>query len=552
MQKFLLKLSKYLTLSLTLSLSANANSMFTYEQLQDANKLFDNALMDKIEQYMNDNNEEMTYELALVHSYEMPILNISENDLQLFGIENDSIKNMVHQINILKKDINDELNNKIIQELANVGLAEDKQQALNNEMEIMQNVLRGIESGNFTNNMYMQLVNYKLINNLSNVEQILNMQESFGTILYKIQNEQNLEEKKKILESFYLHLSGNNYNNLDILMNYADQNILNNINNILEIQEVTDYIQSSNFTKVDVNINESKKAFTELNVFQVDYDKSLEENKDLFIRSYYMVLNKSVELNIKDTQNFKDVISNYNYNYNYNNNNNTKNSIIEKLRNYHNKKEKYINDKIQEAKNNSENIFKEVCYKQLPLNKLLNVDFDLDAIQEKINKAENIDEKNQAIKTDFIDNIFGYNSKNLHTVLSNNNDKDLEKVYNILNSEKVANYMTSDVIQLQTINLTKEFYSNIINNNGNQNNNMIEVYTDAILQQFNNINETENNFIKKLNNNNINITNDFARNIKNLLESYANKRLQIIEKETNELLNNPYQYFFNNLININK
>lgn len=544
----LLKILKYTTLSLVLSFSVNANSEFTYKQLQNASDTLTESLLN----YNFNNNYNLINKVELLCNYEMPILKISENDLQLFGIENDNIKNMVHKINILKNDLKYELNNKIIPVLRNDDLEDNIRQALDNKKEIMQSILKGIESGNFTNNMYMQLIDFKLIHdNLDEIEKMFNMNQSFETILYKIQNEQDQQKKKEIIQSFYLHLFGNDYNNLDILMNYANQNILNNINNILEIQEVKDYIKSYNLDKLDININVSKEMFTLYDGFEIDYDKSLEENKDAFVRSYYQVLDKSVEGNTQDIKNLKNVIrENYNNHYD-----NVQKSIIEKLRNCYKGKKAVIKNKIQRAKNDSENVFKEVWDKQLknqPLNKLLNKDFDLNTIQEKINKAENIDEKNQAIKTDFIDNVFGDESKDLYTVLSNNNDEDLEKVYNILNSEKVTNYMTSDVIKSQTINLTKEFYSNIMNNNGNQNNNLIEIYTDAILHQFDERNKKISKFIKKLNNNNINITNDFAQNIKNLLESYANKRLQIIEKETNELLNNPHQYFFNNLFNINK
>lgn len=549
----LLKFLKYTTLLSVLSFSVNADSMFTYEQFQNASNAFDIALRNKISDCIHhrDNNRIMN-KLVFLRNYEMPILNVRENDLRLFGINNNNVRNIVHQINTLKNDLKNEIDNKIMPVLKyDNNLSDELRQALHHKMKIVENISNRIKKGNFTNNMYIQLVNYNLINNpnnnLSNVEQILNMQESFGTMLYKIKSEQNLEEKNKLIQSVYLHLAGNNYNNLDILMNYADQNVLNNINDILNIQEVKDYIQSYNLDKVDLNINVGKEIFTEDDGFQVDYGKSFDENKDVFMRLYYQVLDKSVGGNIQDIRDFKDIINNLNNHLN----SNVQKSIIEKLENYYNTKEELINNKLQQAKNEYENVFKELWDKQFksqPLNKLLNADFDLNAIRDEINKAENIDEKKQAIQTNFIDTIFGENFENLSTILTSNNGEDLEKIYNILNSEKVTDYMTNNVIQSRISNLTKRFHSNIMNINGNQNGKTIDNYVDDVLYKFSKINNNIKRFINKINSNNENIINDFARDIKDLLESHANKKMDIMEKETEKLLNNPYKYFFDNLI----
>lgn len=546
----LLKLLKYATLSIALSFSVNANSTFTYEQFQEANNVLKESIFEKLNHNINNNR------LVMLNSFEMPILSINENELQELGINNDNVKNIVQQINILKNNLNTEINERIIPVLQNDDFEDNNEslvqmQILLSKLDTMQDALEGMNSGKFTNNMYRQLVDYELINDLnnnklSNVEQEIGMTKSFGTILQEIKNEEELNEKTRIIKQFYLLLKEKNYGNLETLIGKADQDVLNNINEILDIQEVKDYIQSYDVDKSDITINYIKSFFS--NEFNVDFSKTLQENKEKFFNEYEKALEKAYNINIKpNLEKFRDIMTPL-----YNSNKNgVKNSILGKLIMCHNVKTEIIVNKIRQTIKENENIFKEVWNKQSksqPLNKLLNADFDLDTIQEEINKAENIDDKNQAIQKNFIETIFGNRFKNLSTILTSNNDEDLEKVYNILNSEKVKKYMNSDKIQFYASDYTKQYYNSDKQYDKKIDN--IKTYEKYMLDKFREYKITVIENISQ--GDNVNITNDYAKNIKVLLKDIGyDTIIKNIENEENKLKKNPYKYFFDNLI-INK
>ena len=205
-------------------------------------------------------------------------------------------------------------------------------------------------------NSYSSQVNSNIVP-LTEVEQILNMNIPFSNIRRNIEINQNKPQQKEHIENFYHYVFGNNSYNLVIILSYGTPNILNNINGILNINAVKNYIQLGVVeNKIISTINGIKNQFIETDIYGIF--SNTPEDKNQFKNTYSYVFNKTFEPYFNEINNFNRAVIEFRHsNRNMYGNDNEARNIINILQNCFITRANFINNKQNSTVSSWEDIF---------------------------------------------------------------------------------------------------------------------------------------------------------------------------------------------------
>ena len=193
-------------------------------------------------------------------------------------------------------------------------------------------------------NSYSSQVNNNIAP-LTEVEQILNMNVPFSNIRRNIEINQNKPQQKEYIETFCHYIFGNNSYNLVIILSYGTLNILNNINGILNINVVKNYIQLGGIeNRITSTINGIKNQFIETDIYGT-FSNTIED-KNQFKNTYSYVFNKTFEPYFNEINNFNRAVIEFRHsNRNMYGNDNGARNIINILQNCFRARANFINNK---------------------------------------------------------------------------------------------------------------------------------------------------------------------------------------------------------------
>ena len=223
------------------------------------------------------------------------------------------------------------------------------------------NIIPAIYFGLFGSNAQCNNLNNPA-EQLTGIEQILNMDVSFNTINKNISNNSNeIAKQKNHIEHFYHYFLGNNCGNLPMILSYGHPNVLNSIKTILTIDKVKKYIQSDKVADIESNINELNKQF-----YETDYYgefSNTQDSKQQFKTEYCKYINGTLLKYFDEINHFKIERNKFN-NRNIWGYNNEARNISNMISNCFSEREKIINQQKTLAINNWENVFNKILQKQ--------------------------------------------------------------------------------------------------------------------------------------------------------------------------------------------
>lgn len=195
------------------------------------------------------------------------------------------------------------------------------------------------------------------IEQLSEVEQILNMNTSFSNIKKNIETTINNPQQKEHIENFYHYVFGNNSYNLVVILSYGTPNVLNNISSILNINTVKNYLKTDGIeNKVLSAITGIQKQFIETDIYGTFVNT--QESKDQFKNIYSYMFNKTFDPYFNEINNFnKSVVEFRRSNRNMYGNDTIARNIINTIQNCFNDRTNFLNNKKNITINNWEDIF---------------------------------------------------------------------------------------------------------------------------------------------------------------------------------------------------
>lgn len=145
------------------------------------------------------------------------------------------------------------------------------------------------------------------ISQLSEVEQILNMNNSFGSIKKNIETTVNTPQQKEHIENFYHYVFGNDSYNLVVILSYGTPSILNDIDSTININTVKNYLKSDGIeNKVLSAINGIQKQFIETDIYGVF--TNTQESKNQFKNIYSYMFDKTFDPYFSEINKFNNAV----------------------------------------------------------------------------------------------------------------------------------------------------------------------------------------------------------------------------------------------------
>ena len=197
---------------------------------------------------------------------------------------------------------------------------------------------------------------------LSEVEQILNMNTPFCNIRKDIETTVNTPQQKDHIENFYHYMFGNNSYNLVVILSYGTPNVLSTINDILNINAVKNYLKSDGIeNKILSTITGIQKQFIETDIYGIFINT--QESKNQFKFNQYFI-----EIN-----NFNSAVVEFRRsNRNMYGNDTIARNIINTIQSYLKDRTNFLNNRKNIIINNWEDIFNKTLQYQEEQNNINN------------------------------------------------------------------------------------------------------------------------------------------------------------------------------------
>lgn len=207
----------------------------------------------------------------------------------------------------------------------------------------------------FGSNSYSN--NNSNIAQLSEVEQILNMNTSFGSIRKNIETTSNTPQQRDHIENFCHYVFGNNSYNLVVILSYGTPNVLNNVDSILNINAVKNYLKVDSIeNKVLSTMTGIQKQFIETDIYGTF--TNTQESKNQFKNIYSHMFSKAFEPYFNEINNFNSAVTEFRRsNRNMYGHEITARSIINIIQNCLKDRTNFLNNRKNITVNNWEDTF---------------------------------------------------------------------------------------------------------------------------------------------------------------------------------------------------
>lgn len=447
------KISKLLTTALLLAV--NFNISYGMEDVNEANDENDHIFRSVI--YMG----KVTFP-SILHNIQNNKQKLTNYNKEL-NEYNDKLKENIEKLEYLSGNNDDEKSIFSYSLDMNSELILNKDNKHKNIEHIIRKVSEKLEQLKMCNNN---------INNNNN--EILNIKKNISNTEAEI---------NKQIEKFYHYLTANDYDNITTMMHSEKDNIFEAINELLEIEEVKNYITNYNISKIDTIYTTAKDQFNE-GLYGYFADNEQEKFKEIY-NDYIEQGFKQYYDDIKLFNNKIDVAKNSI------GNNEIKRNMLNTITQCLNEKKQYIDERKEKALAEVENIFNQI--KKYNKNNIEDEEEDINGngINE-INNNNNINEENEI------------NENVIHEENNNINNENDNNINNDNNNQSIINNNINNDIDHEEENDINE--NNIDNENDNDNNineeNEINEHVNEINE--NNINEEHDNNINNQNNINVN------------------------------------------------
>ena len=207
---------------------------------------------------------------------------------------------------------------------------------------------------------------------LSEVEQILNMNTPFCNIRKDIETTVNTPQQKDHIENFYHYMFGNNSYNLVVILSYGTPNVLSTINDILNINAVKNYLKSDGIeNKILSTITGIQKQFIETDIYGIFINT--QESKNQFKNIYSYMFNKTFNQYFIEINNFNSAVVEFRRsNRNMYGNDTIARNIINTIQSYLKDRTNFLNNRKNIIINNWEDIFNKTLQYQEEQNNINN------------------------------------------------------------------------------------------------------------------------------------------------------------------------------------
>ena len=207
---------------------------------------------------------------------------------------------------------------------------------------------------------------------LSEVEQILNMNTPFYNIRKDIETTVNTPQQKDHIENFYHYMFGNNSYNLVVILSYGTPNVLSTINDILNINAVKNYLKSDGIeNKILSTITGIQKQFIETDIYGIFINT--QESKNQFKNTYSYMFNKTFNQYFIEINNFNSAVVEFRRsNRNMYGNDTIARNIINTIQSYLKDRTNFLNNRKNIIINNWEDIFNKTLQYQEEQNNINN------------------------------------------------------------------------------------------------------------------------------------------------------------------------------------
>ena len=411
----------------------------------------------------------------------------------------------------------------------------DEKYEMNNNINNNKNYYINKEEENRMKN-YINDDNLNLYNNYNN-----SIHDSLSNMTYnEIQNEGTINNEKESNNNFNSNYNILNKNNFEprkdkyIIQKAVEYDnhkmfLEKNKNNNINKQKESLYNEQENLERNDIRSN---------NNFNYKYPNNymnnlnIRTNKNIKIGNGEKIIKRTYSSNTY-TPNIK--VSNYRFNNNEANYNNNMNNIRKinqnevynniKVNNYISENNKYLGNIFNEKSNNNYGALKDNylksyhqhLFKLKTNNPKLNNNNNIHIFQNKNANSpyiQNLNSQNNFINRNHSINSLNYRRNNMNFINFNNNMRNMNNNNNINNYRLIEENQQNEILKRENINLTKEDYRNMLEDNKQRTTNLRFFKTQNNFM-YPNKNRTNNGFNNANNynqNNNFRFNNNFRRN----------------------------------------